>query len=134
MSSKAFDIVPLIRIPLALNSGLGLILSAVSAACLDSHWSWSDDLLHAIDAMVAFYAASLTYSAALIFVDRRRGNLRLPLSPAHISPMAALVRAAVDGTLGFTLLVLHILVSINVAHSEDSVLHMYSGFSALPAR
>jgi hypothetical protein len=134
MSPKPFDLVPLVRFALLFNLIVGLILSAISSASLHNSWDWgwNDELKRTMDALVAFYAISLIYSAALIFVDHRRTGPKI--LPPQVSASKAVARAAGDGILGLSLLILHVLVSIHANDSGSVVLHMYSGIGALPAR
>lgn len=133
MASKAFDLIPLLRAPLLFNSGLGLILSAVAAKVIDDDWHWETAMSNIIDAIVAFYAASLVITAAFAYTDYRRGGLKLTQGRNLVATY--LVKAGVDLATGIALLTLHILVSAHVGSVYGNhVLYMYAGFGALPAR
>lgn len=131
MSAKAFNLVPLVRVPLLLNSGIGLILSAISTSVLDSWWGNDSALLGVMSAVVSFFALSLLSTGAFVYTDHRRGGLRLPQKAGV--PLL-LLKAVADSAIALALLILHIVISVTASNSSDTILHMYAGFAALTAR
>jgi hypothetical protein len=131
MSSRLFDVVPLLRFPLLVASTIGLILASVSVD-VSSGWRWSDDEIHRIMcALLSFYAVSMTSTAVFVYMDHRRGGIKLAQGRAAAQ---SLIRACIDAGSAVELLTLHVLVSVYAGDSGDTVLHMYAGMGALPAR
>lgn len=132
MASKLFELTPLLRAPLLVNSGIGLIMSAIATATLDDWWG-ERTMKHVMAAVVAFYAASLLFTAGFAFTDVR--GSRSKLNQGRLVVPTYLAKAGADLVVGVALLLLHIISSINVAGTDQGiVLCMYAGFGALPAR
>lgn len=132
MASKLFDSVPLLRAPLLVNSGIGLILAAIATDALGDGWWDSRTMAHVMAAIVAFYAMSLLVTAGFAFSDIR--GRRLKLNQGRLQVPIHLAKAGADSIVGVALLLLHIISSVHVAGTSQVVLCMYAGFGALPAR
>lgn len=133
MTSKLFDLIPLLRAPLLVNSGIGFILSAIATAFLEHGWWGERTMRNVMAAVVAFYAASLLVTAGFGYTDIR--GRRLKLNQGRLLVPTYLAKTGADLAVGVALLLLHIISSVNVAGTgQDIVLCMYAGFGALPAR
>jgi type III secretory pathway component EscS len=126
-SSKLFDVLPLVRIPLTINVAVGLILSCLRVVI--------DYRVQAVGYVILiFYAISLAVNLVFGYSEFRKGAIRLTDKYSLTVP-TVIVKALIDLCLAFTLVILHISNTIAVARDWGSAIFaMYTGIGALSAR